>query len=711
MTMQDEAAAKSKRAVPWKEILLAFTATALFFGLLEGVLTLAGVRPGVESQDPFVGFVSQLPTFVEEPGPTGESEMVTAVNKSTIFNHQSFSREKQPGTFRIFCLGGSTTYGRPYDDLTSFARWLRELLPVAEPGQRWEVINAGGISFASYRVAALVEELIAYEPDLLIVYTGHNEFLEERTYRAIRRTPAPIRKAVARLAGTRTWSAMSGLIHLVSRDEPVSGDHRYVLPERVDARLDDSIGPQQYERDDELRAQILHHYRVSLERIVAIARSAGVEVIFVTPASNLKDCSPFKSQHTDGLGDEDRARSKELLANALNLEESLQWAAALDLLDQAIVIDSRWAELHFRRGRALSALGHSEQALISFQTARDEDVCPLRALTAMQGILEEVAAETGSTLVDFESLTRSHLQTRYGSEIPGAEIFLDHVHPTIEGHRILAVELVETMIGLGLVDPDEGWGNDAIARVTSRVEAGLDTASHARALGNLALTLSWAGKDEDSRRLAFEAVEMGLEEPVVLMMVARHHALAGDVAQAESFLRRAIKANPRNPVAHFQIGLLLVGQEELEAAAGHFFLASVLSPDNDEVHKHLGSVMAQRGRLEVALASYLKARDLDPNSSYTQGRIDWLRQSLPADSSMEPPKLSLTSYPSGAPLRLAQAKPDAVGDYIPDGIWTEWYENGGLKRFADFGDGEPNGVDISWDPDGNLMPTPHREEG
>ena len=45
-----------------------------------------------------------------------------------------------PETYRIFCLGGSTTYGRPYNDTTSFAGWLRELLPVADPQRRWEVI-------------------------------------------------------------------------------------------------------------------------------------------------------------------------------------------------------------------------------------------------------------------------------------------------------------------------------------------------------------------------------------------------------------------------------------------------------------------------------------------------------------------------------------------------------------------------------------------
>jgi hypothetical protein len=54
-----------------------------------------------------------------------------------LFNAQQFPREKAPRTTRIFCLGGSTTYGRPYDDTTSFAGWLRELLASATPATAW----------------------------------------------------------------------------------------------------------------------------------------------------------------------------------------------------------------------------------------------------------------------------------------------------------------------------------------------------------------------------------------------------------------------------------------------------------------------------------------------------------------------------------------------------------------------------------------------
>jgi len=90
----------------------------------------------------------------------------------------------------ILCKAvGSATYGRPFFDHTSFPGWLRAFLPRADPTRKWEVINAGAISYASYRIKGLMAELSRFEPDLFIVYTGENEFLERRTYASAFNTP------------------------------------------------------------------------------------------------------------------------------------------------------------------------------------------------------------------------------------------------------------------------------------------------------------------------------------------------------------------------------------------------------------------------------------------------------------------------------------------------------------------------------------------
>ena len=102
---------------------------------------------------------------------------------------ERFLRQKPGGTFRIVCMAGSATYGRPFWHHTSFAGWLRAFLPKAESPRKWEVINAGAISYATYRVKGLVAELARFEPDLFIAYMGHKEFPTRRPYADVLEPP------------------------------------------------------------------------------------------------------------------------------------------------------------------------------------------------------------------------------------------------------------------------------------------------------------------------------------------------------------------------------------------------------------------------------------------------------------------------------------------------------------------------------------------
>jgi hypothetical protein len=193
-----------------KKLLFAFVTVCGFFVLLEGLLGTIGVRPILYREDPFVGFASNVPLFVEEAAP-GATYMVTSPSKIRWFNKQRFLKKKPAGTYRIFTVGGSTTYGHPYEDPASFSGWLREFLPAADPSKQWEVINAGGISYASYRVSMVMEELARYEPDLFVIYSGQNEFLERRTYRGMteahsRDKPSSKRKLV------RSWRILWGRV-------------------------------------------------------------------------------------------------------------------------------------------------------------------------------------------------------------------------------------------------------------------------------------------------------------------------------------------------------------------------------------------------------------------------------------------------------------------------------------------------------------------
>ena len=683
-----------------KRMTFALVVVIAVLAVLEGVLAAAGVRPVTSDTDPFVGFAGNLPLFTEQRGPSGELEFVTSTNKSSIFNSQSFAGQKADGSYRIFALGGSTTYGRPYSDPTSFVGWLREYLPAADRDRNWEVINAGGISYASYRIAALMEELAGYEPDLFIIYTGHNEFLEDRTYGELRRIPGGLRSIMAVLARTRIWTAVSRVASGLESEEPTpDSDGRSILPQEVQAKLDHSAGPALYHRDDEQADDILGHYRVSLERSVRIAREAGAEVIFVTPASNLKDCTPFKSQPSDGLDAAALQEVQRLSSVEGPAEERLA------ALERALTLDPRNADLLFANGKVLLEVGRHDEAESALIRSRDEDVCPLRAPTAFQEEVREIAREQGVVLVDYPALLREVMTDRHGHSIAGEELFLDHVHPTIEGHRLLALALLDEMASLGIVGLDPGWNDDSMAAVADRVEAGIDPAVHANALANLSLTLNWAGKNEESRSLAAMALESGYEDPTMLMMVGRHAALDGDHDRALEYFRRAVRASPNSPVVHSQIGMLYNGMGDLEAAAAHIFLASLIWNDNDVYHKQLATVMSQRGRMRSALRSLRDASRLKPADQDLVRRVEQAAAAL-SESDRDPPRaeIDVTRHESGFPRTVAQTAPGPGGAPALDGIWTEWYASGALKSFADYRAGKLVGAPANWSEQGDRLP-------
>jgi tetratricopeptide (TPR) repeat protein len=627
-TSMDESRRPRATISYWKKAVYGLLATCIFFLVVESLLAVFHAQPTVAVRDPFVGFESSLPLFVAGRDDDGVL-LQTATNKLKFFNAQQFTRHKPDDTIRLFCLGGSTTFGRPYDDSTSFVGWLREFLQVADTNRKWEVINGGGISYASYRVASVLDELCDYSPDLFIIYTGHNEFLEERSYRDLRAQPAFVQRVTAILHRTRTYS----LAHRLMTDGKPRSDDRAMLPSEVDAVLDHAVGPAAYERDDQLRADIGKHFEFNLTRMVKTARSVGAEVLLVTPAANLKDFSPFKSEQGPDLSEHDRRRWGDLTAQADVLERHGDTDQALVALKSASEIDDRRADLHFRLGRLLLAENRHVEARAAFQRAIDEDVCPLRVLSSFQRTVERVAVAHGAALIDFNSILRNDCSLSYGHDSPGREYFVDHVHPTIAAHRLLAMAIVEAMIQKGIVTPNQSWSDGAIAIATERIEARINPEMQSRALTNLAQVLSWAGKQDEAGPLAVEAVrlrsEHGLSDDSESMFYAAvHHAMTGSDGQAIALLEKVVESEPGNSEARWRLATLLFDQMRYEQAEVQFREAVRLNPADAVSHQMLGILSLKFSRYQQALESFQRAQALIPNDESVRDNIAFTLKQL-----------------------------------------------------------------------------------
>ena len=601
---------------PHKKVLFAAVAASAFFLLLEFGLWAAGIEPLVRHSDPYVGFASSIPLFVEDAD-GGGTHLVTAPNRTRWFNRQRFPKSKPASSYRIFTLGGSTTYGRPYSDSVSFSGWLREILAAADPSKQWEVINAGGISYASYRVAVVMEELAQYDPDLFIIYTGHNEFLERRTYPDAVETPRALTEAAGALSHTRVFAAGDRLVRRFQGKPTVEEDERPVLESEVDTILAGSTGPSAYHRDEEARRQTVDHFRFNLGRMIRIVRSAGADVVLVTPASNLKDSAPFKSETAAGVPVEDQRRLVTLFETALEAASGGQWSDALAAFDEAVALDGRYAAAHYHRGRALYELGKYEDAKQALVRALVEDVCPLRALPEMRDIINEVATENNVPLVDFHQLTAQ--QAEHG--IPGADEFLDHVHPTLKGHRLLALALLDALQRQGLVTVDDSWGEEALTQVADRIDQRLDEKAHGDALRNLARLSSWLGRFDEASRTMAKAMELLGEDAATMDLMGQNAAARDQREEAIALYRRSVEINPDYADAHLHLGTELVNRGSIPEGLPHLHRALALDPESAPAHIQLGVAFAGQGNHDQAIRQYRRALALRPRSAIAHNNL------------------------------------------------------------------------------------------
>lgn len=636
-----------------KLLLLVFGLLLLLLGLaaFEGILALLRVGETDRFADPFVGFEGSTTLFERRTGDDGRAVYATRPHKLTFFNHQEFPVEKAPGTLRVFTLGGSTTAGRPYDDHVSFARWLERYLDVAEPERRHEVINAGAISYASYRVLLLMKELVRYEPDVFVIYTGHNEFLEERTYRDRPQAQPvldPLRQRLGRLR-------LASLVRRAVDDPEKELGTR--LGDEVTTRLDVWSGLEAYERDDDLAQHVTEHFAWNLEQMVALAEAHGVAVVLVAPASNLKDFSPFKSEFRAGLPVAERRRVESFLERARKTMASGEPGATQEFLAAAFDLDPNYAELHFRLGRALLALGQVDAARAAFLRAKDLDVAPLRAKETLVDLVRETAVRHGLPLVDLPAL----LTERCGGCIPGAEIFLDHVHPDLPTQSLIAEQLMARLAEKGLVQLGGIWTDTLRRTLFEDVAADLDRQYYAQRDLNLAKVLGWAGKLEEAeaplRRAAADlegVADLHLNLGTLLQKTGRPE-------EAVPELEKAVELLPASPGAWFNLGVVYGRLGRLDEGIAALDEAIRLRPAYGEAFHNRGLLRHRNGEAEAALEDLERARELAPESAEVLRSLGRLhRQAGQLDAAVESFRESLQMNPRQVDTRVELAA--ALGD-------------------------------------------------
>ena len=184
------------------------------------------------------------------------------------------------GARRVFLFGGSNTQGFPEDTLSaSLDELTRSGGGPGGSGPDWEVFNLGRAGYGSWRVRLVLEQALTLEPDDVVLYCGHNEFVEAGFVRerqgALEDADALGPRWYERLASFRLLArAFRRAPESVATSSPRTV--RPVEPDNVRAWVTSY---------DQTR-EVYDRYAQNLEAMIASAREAGARVLVCTLVAN-----------------------------------------------------------------------------------------------------------------------------------------------------------------------------------------------------------------------------------------------------------------------------------------------------------------------------------------------------------------------------------------------------------------------------------------
>ncbi|WP_192579155.1 SGNH/GDSL hydrolase family protein [Dyadobacter aurulentus] len=360
------------------------------------------------------GYGHDLSLFIKDPMRKGYLVMNQHVSEkyfsrqqnATIGNFEAFSEKKPPGTFRIFVLGESTTIGYPYMHNGSFHRWLQYRLMHTFPEKDFELINLSLTAVNSHTVLDFAKTIVDYEPDAVLVYTGHNEY-----YGAMGVGSGNSHIALTRLL---MWLRQFRMVQLCSA--AISGVADLFSGSKIDLRenlMKRMASDQQIPYGSKGYRAGISQFTTNMNALCAIFNDRKVPVFISNLVANEKDLKPLMS----AVGGADVS-----------------------------------ADFHYEAGNKLYAQTDFRKAKEAYRQASELDVLRFRAPREINAAIDALPGKYSSVkLVDTKTCFEQH--SAHG--ILGAELLVDHVHPSLYGYGLLSEAFYQAMKKSGIIPSSE----------------------------------------------------------------------------------------------------------------------------------------------------------------------------------------------------------------------------------------------------------------
>ncbi|MBT8135719.1 MAG: SGNH/GDSL hydrolase family protein [Gammaproteobacteria bacterium] len=426
--------------------LVAWALPLILLMLLEGGLRIGGFG---DSYDLFVP-LEPKPQYLQ-PNPRVIERFFSNPNNApdVSIDTSYFLAEKPENGLRIVIQGGSSAAGFPYGKNGSLAGMLQQRLARSFPAHTVEVILTAMSAVNSYTLLDFADEIIAQQPDAVIIYAGHNEYLGILGVGSSfgGNSSPEFTRFFLRLRELRLFRLMQRVVGLLTP-----------TPQKRSGTLMASVAA---ERSIELKSeqfrQGVEQFRGNLDALLAQYRAAGIPAFVGTLASNEKDQPPFI-----GGPDDDDQRWRQAVATIETQLQAADFGAAAASARQLAADFPAMATAHFLIGRAEYGLDNFTAARQAFVVARDLDRLRFRAPQVFEEVIRASAAANNATIVEVEQA----FATASPHGIIGSELMLEHLHPNTEGYFVLGNVYFDALrdTGLGL-----DWSR-ALPEKTARAE-------------------------------------------------------------------------------------------------------------------------------------------------------------------------------------------------------------------------------------------------
>lgn len=562
---------------------------AAFLLLLEGGIRLLPLERW-ERDKPNLS----VPLFISGEGEFAEKYVLNPHFLGAM-SFQSFAKIKPPGVKRVFVLGGSAAFGWPGPNSSSFSGYMQRALEKAAPG-KYEIVSVAAMSYGSHRVLNLLHDVVGFQPDVIIIWSGNNEYIERNVFSSFARS-ATMDSVQRVLRHSSTYRAL----RLVLQSTVPS---LFVQPQGVDItnpRNVPMVRRGMMGRSSEMDRQVMEEYRNNLQSMARLIKESGAVGIFCTVPVNLSGWAP-SNVHPEFIDAAQSAGWDVLQQHAFTLWDQRKYAEALPSLRQLVEMTPRYALGHYLLGTCYQSLGRIDEAKFEFNLARDLDPRPMRALTSFDRTIREIAAAQGVALVDLEK----EIIDRSGTGISGEEFFLDYVHLTELGNKFAASLVLSELL--------RGTGSGLSGTVTERLIAEDDW--FARNFNwdvDYYYTLGMTFQNNGDTGRAEEAYLLALQGdpafPEAAANLGNIYEKRGDLQAARRLYEQAMRSDPDTVViADLARLLYLQGDKDGALAVGQRVVSKGVV--NIPLLILLGDIESEAGDNQAAISYYRQALDV-----------------------------------------------------------------------------------------------------